>query len=294
MKETAHDVVIIGCGPAGAAAAIQLCRSGIGLVVFERDDVGGLVRNANLVENYPGFPGGIVGIELARLIERQLELTNVAISFEEVFSLRHENGLFIAETASGLTRARFAIVASGTKPRRLADVDIEERAEKNIFSEVYPLLDVSGKRIIIIGAGDAAFDYALNLSRNNYVTILNRSEVTRCLPLLMERCGAVESIRYLENHPVVKVGVEGTSLAVTALDVKDGSEAVFRADYLVTAIGREPNLDFIEEGLLKKADGLKKDGRLFMIGDVINSPHRQVTISVGDGVRAAMEIYDHI
>lgn len=291
MKAKIQDVVVIGCGPAGSAAAIQLFRSGINPVVFEREEVGGLLRNANLVENYPGFPGGIKGFELARLIERQLELTGVVVRFEEVLSLKHDNRLFLTETAFGVTRTKFAIVASGTKPKILTNVAVEEGAKKYLFSEVYHLLGISGKSIVIIGAGDAAFDYALNLSKKNEVIILNRSDKTKCLPLLIKRCAKVDSIKYLENHTIKSVDREGRGVSISALDTILEEDVLFQADFLITAIGREPKVDFLANGLIKKIDSLKKDGGLFMIGDVINSPHRQVTISVGDGVRTAMEIY---
>jgi len=297
VRKEAVDVVIIGCGPAGAAAAVQLHRGGINTVVFEREEVGGLLRNANLVENYPGFPGGIRGIELVRLIERQLELVGVAVRFEEVISLEHDGGLFVTETAAGMTKSKYAVVASGTMPKKLEDVEIEEGAKEYLFSEVYPIHDASDKRIVIIGAGDAAFDYALNLSQNNDVLILNRSDRTRCLPLLIERCAGVDSIGYLENHivrGVAKLVKGGSGLVISAVDNISGKETQFRADLIIAAVGREPNTGFLGSGLLKKIDSLKKDGGLFMIGDVINSSFRQTAISAGDGVRVAMEIYGNI
>jgi thioredoxin reductase (NADPH) len=289
-----EDVVIIGCGPAGAAAAIQLFRSGITPVVFEKDKIGGLLRNANLVENYPGFPGGIKGVDLVDLIKRQLEVVGVQVQPLEALSVDYEDGLFITKTESGVTKSRFAVIASGTKPKTLPDVVIADAARKFIFTEAYPLFGVSKKRIVIIGAGDAAFDYALNLSQKNEVIILNRSDKTKCLPLLKERCAAVGSIRYLENHPVKAVDTKKGGVEITAFDAILNKDALFHSDYLITAIGREPNIDFLETGLAKKIDFLKKDGRLFIIGDVINGIFRQTTISVGDGVRAAMEIYGYL
>ncbi len=289
-----EDVVIIGCGPAGAAAAIQLFRSGIAPVVFEKENVGGLLRNANLVENYLGFPGGIKGVDLVDLIKRQLEIVGVKVHNAKVLSLHYKDGLFITKTESGTTKSRFAIIASGTKPKALPDVDIADYAKKNVFSEAYPLFGVSKKRIVIIGAGDAAFDYALNLSRKNEVIILNRSDKTKCLPLLKERCAAVGAIRYLENHPVKTVDTKNGGVEITAFDVILSKETLFHSDYLITAIGRKPNIDFLETGLTNKIDSLKKDSGLFIIGDVINGIFRQTTISVGDGVRAAMEIYGYL
>lgn len=285
----AKDVVIIGAGPAGLGAAIQLKRYGVEPILLEKEEVGGLLRNANLVENYPGFPEGITGPELIKLFKRQLKNVSVKIQFEEVLELDNKNGVFIINTTQRTIISRIVVIASGTKPRKLSKLNISKDFENRIFYEVYPLAQVANEKIAIIGAGDAAFDYALNLSKKNEVVILNRGSRVKCLPLLFERGIGNKKISYLENTHVRNIEYFDTYLILTCYDTT-GERKIY-VSYLLVAIGRDPSLDFLSENLKENLEKLQKSKVLYMIGDVKNDIYRQTAIAVGDGIKAAMEIY---
>jgi thioredoxin reductase len=154
---------------------------------------------------------------------------------------------------------------------------------------VYHLLDVSNKHIVIVGAGDAAFDYALNLvKRRNFVTILNRGRKVQCLGLLWERAMADAAIEYRAEIPVRGVSVDEIG---GRLKVQIGADESLDADYLLFAIGRIPQLDFLSPSVREHEASLKAEGRLYFAGDVQNGLLRQTAISAGDGLRAAMQIY---
>lgn len=283
-----ENVVIIGAGPAGIAAALQLHRYGIKPIILEKDKIGGLLRNADLVENYPGFPDGISGVNLTDLFTTQL-LNSVDVIFEEVICLDFHEGVFLIETPERTFHSRLVLVGSGTRAREFSDIEIPENAKRRVFYEIHPILEEKGRRIIIVGAGDAAFDYALNLGHHNDITILNRGENENCLPLLRERAERSPSISYHKQTEISMIN--GDSSGELQVECKSPEGTLkFNAHYLIFATGRDPQLDFLSGNLKENAGELEDRGLLYFAGDVKNDIFRQTSISVGDGVMAAMKM----
>ncbi len=281
-----HDIVIIGAGPAGMTAAIQLERYGLDPILLEKDQVGGLLRNANLVENYPGFPNGISGPDLIVLFEKQLLQNDGMITYDEVTRLDLDGDQFIVQARRNIYHAHIVVVATGTKPRPFP-IEIPAQLKNRVFSEVWPLQEVYGKKVVIVGAGDAAFDYALNLAhRENTVIILNRGNSSSCLPLLCERASRNPVITCREQV-VVQCIEPGTPDGLRLIT----DHYSLLTDYILFAIGRQPAMDFLMESVKLQEQRLVEDGKLYFIGDVRNGQHRQTAIAAGDGLRAAMQIY---
>ncbi|MEE8355781.1 MAG: NAD(P)/FAD-dependent oxidoreductase [Anaerolineales bacterium] len=287
MKE--FQVVIIGAGPAGLAAAIQLQRQRIPALILERGQIGGLLNNAYWVENYPGFPEGITGADLADRIHQQAKRLGVIIHHEEVKSVKFGEELFRIATNRREITAKILVAATGTKAIKLSQSANSANLEGKILGEVFPIIHEKGKTILIIGAGDAALDYALNLARYNQVTLLNRGTEIRGLPLLWDRVQENESICYFSEIEIKKVDTaEPGKVSVIAKSGKQ--ESSFCVDYLLTAIGREPELGFMDRDLLNRVGELQDKKIIFQIGDLKNGKFRQTSIAVGDGIRTAMDI----
>ena len=300
-----NNIAIIGAGPAGVAAAVQLRRYGFAVDIFEKNIVGGLARNANLIENLPPFHKGISGKHYARLLKKNLLAYIDNPIYEEVESIEYRDNQFAIITDSAIRKYDIAIIASGTKPNS-PSISLPE--SDRIFYEVAELIEKSDssslafsdscirrndkiekeRNIIIIGAGDAAFDYALNLANHgdNNIKILNRNDKLKCLPLLLNRVKANPKIEYIKNCELQAVESLVNELIINTNIGK------FNCDYLLFAIGRSENRSFIRKSVLINEMMLINDKRLHYIGDVINGLYRQISIATGDGVRAAMEIYE--
>ncbi len=250
-------VTIIGAGPAGITAALQLRRAGIEFAIFEKGDIGGLLLNANLVENYPGLEKPISGIELVARFRRQMSDLGIEVTKGKVNGIQRTDDGFEIKIIDEDIKCKYVVIATGTKPKVL---DIGDKVEY----DVYPLRNVRNKRMAVIGGGDAAFDYALNLAKNdNQVSLYCRSTAPTCLKLLYERA---------KKHPSVElfIGEEFKDLGY---------------DHVVAAIGREPCTDFISKELMD----IKVEG-LYFAGDVVRGNLRQLVMAAGDGMFAAQDI----
>lgn len=287
------DTAIIGAGPAGISAALQLARYEIYPFVYEADTPGGLLYNAGTVENYPGFPKGIEGPELAALFAAGLAASEAEVCPEEVLSVDHAAGVFRvrAETDADFSKL---IIATGTRPVPLDSVEFDSpETEAGIDYGIGGIRNIAGRSVAVIGAGDAAFDYALTLSKKNDIVIMQRGEKPRCNAALERRVAGSERITVLENASVEKISRgENGRFALALCGSGCGAHNRMTADHVIAAVGRVPREIALLSGLTGMIDELADEGKLRFAGDVMNGMYRQTAIAVGDGVRAAMEIYE--
>jgi thioredoxin reductase len=250
-----------------------------------------LLWNANWVENYPGFVEGISGPDLVRLFRDQALRLGVDIQLEEVIKAEYKDDLFRIDTSAKEYSSKILIAATGTIPNLIRQEFLSDDVKDKVLAEIVPLAEVKDQHILIIGAGDAALDYALNLSRHNQVTILNRGTKIRGLSLLWERVKNTSSITYYPKKEIDSI----TSLEDGRISVKTNHSdepLEFFVDYLITAIGRKPEYSFADKSIMESIDRLEKEQRLFLIGDLKNGAFRQTSIAVADGVKTAMIIGD--
>jgi thioredoxin reductase len=227
---------------------------------------------------------------LVARFKEQAQVVGVKVTKGEVRQLDYQDGLFRVTTGEQHYSAQVVVLASGTQPYRFSDVAIAEDLKSWVHYEVYPLLKEKDKEIAIVGAGDAAFDYALNLARHNRVTVLNRGVERKCLPLLWERAQLEESIRYYERLALLKV-LPGVERGLQLVCRGTRGKRIFEVDYLIGALGREPRLDYLSEQVRKRLSELEAEGRLHRAGDVRRGIYRQTSIAVGDGMITAMQVY---
>jgi thioredoxin reductase (NADPH) len=292
-KKRIEDVIIVGSGPAGMSCAIQLKRCGIIPLILDQDNKGGLLRYANLVENYPGFPGGIKGKDLVKRFSEQFKLEKLKCIQQKVLNVKYNRNLFEVNTVGNNYTSNFLVIATGTKPKLFKNLYIDPSLSDSISYGISGLQNKRKKRFVIIGAGDLAFDYGLNLGKNNEVTILNHSEVPKCIPLLYNRAKRMKSFTYYENTILNQVAGSGKDKLSIKYKSASGDSSLI-ADYLIFAIGRTADPELIDNEFKKKIKLLRKSGRLYFIGDAANSHYRQTAIAAGDGIKAAMQVYEKL
>jgi len=291
------EVTIVGAGPAGIAAAIYLQRAELHPILLEKNEPGGLLRHAYLVENYPGFPGGINGIKLVEQFVKQLHTVEGSITKSGVKHVHHHKDKFHIETDQGRLVSSAIIISTGTIPKKLEIPGSASIEGLRLFYDPRSIpLRGNGvkKRILVIGGGDIAFDYTLTLLNwGHQVTIISRSTPT-CLSLLRDR--------------VIKNGATIHSMCIPEEIVEDSNDILLRCrrnehieelpfDFIVVACGRDPNTSFLSPTIKKCIDNNSDIPKtcipgLYFAGDVIRGPYRQTGIAVGDGIHAAM-IVEH-
>lgn len=288
-----YNTIVLGGGPAGIAAAIQLKRSGVNPLILEKNKIGGLVHNAYCIENYPGFPYGISGKQLAGLFKKQLEGHAISTNIQAVVSVEKCQNIFLLKTKNRTIRSYSLIISTGTVPKQL-DVSGERMlAGKRLFYEIEALPKLTKKdTVIVIGSGDIAFDFAVQLaSRRIKTTIFFRNDAPRCIRSLFERVMKNPHITIYQNASVTELRHEGSKVKIR---VQINNKIVFFAsDYLLVAIGRTPQLECLPvawQELLEKDHCALENIGLCVAGDARSRNFRHVGIAVGDGLRAAMVI----
>ncbi len=282
-------IAIVGAGPAGITAAIQLARYGFRPLLFEKKRVGGLLNNAYRIENYPGFSRGMSGTALVRRMAAHLRKYGIEVVKQEVKSVARRRGEYIVE-AKKIHQVDQLVIASGTSARK-PGIRLPVSSPR-IFHDVYPIRNVRGKRVAIVGTGDAGLDYALNLGRRNHIILIGRSKKAKGLPLLLNRVRALikkRRVTYLADAHPVAVKDRGSSIDIR---LREKPQEEISCDLVLFAIGREPTLDFLPRSMFGHFP--QGTGTLHFIGDVINGAQRQASIAVGDGMKAAMQIAGEI
>lgn len=306
----AYEVAIIGAGPAGMGAATQLTRYGIDFIWFTEPAnnalnnpwYNSLLANAHCVENYLGMPK-TSGIDLLLSYKKQVEEYKKQPIFSTIRHLDYNTNdqAFLLHTAEKMYVAQRVIVASGTKanPHPIIENLSPDLKSKTSYT-IVPYLKKCHNIFAIIGAGDAAFDYALNMAQHNNVHILARS-APKALPILVKSVRTNNKICYHAKSQVqeIKSTHDKTSmlqLECVVLDehARKKNKILLTVDYLIAATGRIPQKDFYSQTLLANETKLIKNNLLFLAGDVQNKIYRQAILAVADGVKIAMVIAQNV
>ena len=301
MSDEVRNVIIIGSGPAGYTAAIYTARANLQPLLFEGLQPGGQLTITTEVENFPGYPEGVMGPEMMADLKKQAERFETEIRFEQVTGVDFSSRPFTIRTDFGEFRSKAVIIATGASASLLG-LESESRLMGHGVSACATCDGAffKDKEVMVVGAGDAALEEAGFLTRfASKVTIVHRREGLRASKIMIERAQKNPKIEWLLNRTVEEVfaGEDGKVCAVELRDTRSDERARAETDGLFVAIGHRPNskvfegqLEFDEQGYIPVSRGTHTSVEgVFAAGDVADRTYRQAVTAAGAGCMAAID-----
>lgn len=300
-----ENVVIIGSGPAGYTAALYTSRAELSPLVIEGFMWGGLLQETTDVENYPGFPEGVMGPEMMQKFRDQAERFGARLVTDQAtkVALAAEPGgvhtVYVGEQAH---RTRTVILAMGAQHRKLGKPGEDELAGRGVsYCATCDAAFFKGKETVIVGGGDSAMEEAIFLAKfASKVTVINRRDEFRASAIMLERAQAVGNIEWLTPY-VVEEFVAGDNNALGQLRLRNAESDKTRelpAEGAFIAIGHEPQSEIVRGAIELDAEGYAvTDGRstrtnvpgVFAAGDLVDHTYRQAVTAAGSGCQAALD-----
>ncbi len=296
MGAETRDLIVIGGGPAGLTAALYAARGGLATAVLEPGLPGGQVANVHRIENYPGFPDGVSGPELAERLERQARTHGAEILAAGVEAVRLEERRKVVLTAAGEFAARCLIVATGALPRQLGVPGEQRYRGRGVsYCATCDGAFFRGRDVVVVGGGNAAVEEALFLTRfARRVTIVHRRDRLRAAEVARRRAQASPQIAFRWNAVVTAIEGDDDRVHGVRLRTPEG-ETFLPADGVFIYIGADPVTGFLGNALELVEGGYLKAGEdtatsfpgVFAAGDVRAKTLRQVVTAAADGAVAA-------
>lgn len=303
--EKVEDLIVVGAGPAGLTAAIYACRAGLSTLVLEKRAPGGQLLEAAFIENFPGFPEPISGVELVERMQRQAEKLGAEIIFAEATRLSSKDSLWIVHTTGGEFLAQAVVVASGAQPRQLPAKRVKEFVGRGLsYCATCDGFFFRDKEVLVVGAGNSALSEALFLAdicRKVYVLVRHPADdpqAIRAAAALKARAMAHPRIEFVWNAVVDELLGEGWLQAVVLRDLARGDRREFPVDGVFVKIGYEPATGWVKDVVeLTPAGYIRTDAWMrtavpgvFAVGDVREPVSRaaQAVVAAAEGALAAL------
>jgi thioredoxin reductase (NADPH) len=310
MADTAtipqHDVIIIGAGPAALSAAIYTTREDIDTLLFERGVPGGLAAVTDWVDNYPGFPEGIAGLELAGNLQKQAERFGAVIELGEVLKIHDEGALKRLETTSGDMLARAVLIATGSDYKKIGVPGEQEYYARGVhYCATCDGAFYRDKDIVVVGGGNSAVQEAMFLTRfTTHIDLLVRSTIKASDVLQKDLQKHVAEGKITVHLGVATDEIVGEdNKVVKVLGTQDGKKVEFPTDGVFVFVGLKPNSEFLEGSsiemdhihLIKSDENLQTSMKgVFVAGDIRSGATMQIASAAGEGATAALKIREYL
>ncbi|MGJ9372310.1 thioredoxin-disulfide reductase [Nesterenkonia sp. CF4.4] len=298
-----HDVVIIGSGPAGYTAAVYMARANLKPIMLTGSvTAGGELMNTTDVENFPGFPEGIMGPDLMMNMEQQARRFGTDIRHEDATELLLDQPIKQITTGAGdVLHARAVVLATGSAYRELGVPGEKALSGHGVsWCATCDGFFFREQNIAVVGGGDSAMEEALFLTKfASKVTVLHRRSELRASQIMADRAKANEKIEFIWNTEVTEVQGEGKVSRLLLRDTTTGEPSSIGVTGLFVAVGHDPRTELFKDQITLTEDGTAwVDGRssrtslpgVFAAGDVLDPTYRQAITAAGSGCVAALDV----
>jgi thioredoxin reductase (NADPH) len=292
-----YEVVIIGGGPAGLTSALYASRARLSTLLIENGLFGGQMKTTELIENYPGFPQGVTGDELSRLMEEQTKRFGAETVNEEIVEVKLEGDLKSVRTHESSYLCKALIICTGTEYRKLGVPGENEFAGRGIsYCATCDGAFFKDSQIFVVGGGDSALTEALFLTKFvKELTIIHRRDELRATKIYQERAFANPKIKFLWNSVVQEIKGNQVVRSVLIKNVKTGEIKEFNTDGIFLFVGLIPRTQFLkgliqmnEEGYIITDENCETSAKgIYAAGDCRKKLLRQISTAVGEGATAA-------
>ncbi|HEX8079903.1 MAG TPA: thioredoxin-disulfide reductase [Jatrophihabitans sp.] len=300
MSENHRKVIVVGSGPAGYTAALYLARADLRPLVFEGSQYGGALMNTTDVENYPGFPSGIMGPELMTQFRDQAEKFGAELVSDDVVSVDLESPVKVVRTLSGEFTADAVILAMGSAYKKLGVPREDELSGHGVsWCATCDGFFFRNQHIVVVGGGDTAMEEATFLTRfAESVTVVHRRDTLRASRIMAERANANPKIRWAWNSEVAEIHGDNKVTGLTLRDTRTGQTREVEATGLFIAVGHDPRSELVKGQVELDDEGyILTEGRstrtnlagVFAAGDVVDHVYRQAITAAGTGCQAALD-----
>jgi len=293
-----YKVIIIGGGPAGLSAGLYTSRTRLSTLLIERGLVGGLITETELVENYPGFPEGISGLELGELMHQQATKYGLEILLAEVTGLELQQGQKIIKTTEGNFTAKAVIIASGSERLKLGVPGEKEFTGKGVsYCATCDAAFFRELPVAVAGGGDVGITEALHLAKfASKVTVIEFLPKLSASRILQERAATEPKIEFQLNTRAEEIEGEEVVKRLKLRQVITGRKSTLDVAAIFVSIGIKPNTDYLKGILSLDASGtiITNDKLetnipgIFAAGDVRRNSVQQAITAAGDGATAAI------
>ncbi len=302
-----RDVIIVGSGPAGYTAAVYTARANLKpLMIAGSVTAGGELMNTTDVENYPGFPEGIMGPDLMEQFQKQAERFGTEIMFDDVASLKLDGEVKIVTLADGQTfKSRSVIISTGSAYRELGLPDEKRLSGHGVsWCATCDGFFFKDQDIAVIGGGDSAMEEALFLTKfARSVTVVHRRDTLRASKIMQDRALSHGKIRFIWNSEVVGIDGEGKVNGLRLNNLLTGVKSELAVTGIFVAIGNDPRVELVQDQLTLTPEGtIAVEGRssktnlpgVFAAGDVVDHTYRQAITAAGSGCAAAIDVEHYL